>query len=434
MLSMHFTIARRSRVRTVLLSAALVAIGGCAESTGPAYTPPGPRNTPARTPEPTVGSFHVVLTTTGANPDPDGYMLVVDDTVYQRVRANDTVLISNVVLGGHHIRLDEMAGNCAPDSASSRPLFLSSARDTVKQISIGCVGPAIPPGLAGTQLLFVRRGAIFAATIGGSVASSALTTGEEPVWSPDGRRIAFLRNGDVYVMDADGANERLIATGPPPDPWPLAPNNGLGPPSVDLGRHAVAWSPDGSQIATYSGIVTAPVDGAASVVHLSGAGTGSPTWSPDGKHVAFVAGSWDSRDPWNEQLDVYVGDVAGSSLSNIRRLTNASSTSTLYLQPAWSPDGARIAMVTCAQSDDFWTSPPCAASTVVVMNADGSQMKTLARSRGFAKPAWAPDGQAIAFANTCVDYHCPSAVLYVSVDGTQKGVLVDDAHSPSWRR
>jgi Tol biopolymer transport system component len=42
-----------------------------------------------------------------------------------------------------------------------------------------------------------------------------LTTrgGAEPAWSPDGRFIAFVRSGDLYVMRSNGRGERLILDG-----------------------------------------------------------------------------------------------------------------------------------------------------------------------------------------------------------------------------
>ena len=182
------------------------------------------------------------------------------------------------------------------------------------------------------------------------------------------------------------------------------------------------------------GIVIAPVDSTAPVVRLPslyGELSGSPTWSHDGKQVAFVFNS--GEETWVDELDVYVGDVSGSSLSNWRKLTG-DSFSPMYLQPAWSPDGTRIAMVTCPQPMDQWRSMPCAGSALVVMKADGSQPRTLAVTRGYAKPVWSPDGQAIAYADSCADDRCQSAVLYVTADGARNGVLIYGGHSPSWRK
>lgn len=36
-----------------------------------------------------------------------------------------------------------------------------------------------------------------------------------PSWSPDGSRIAYVSDGGIYTMDADGANQTRIL-GPPP--------------------------------------------------------------------------------------------------------------------------------------------------------------------------------------------------------------------------
>lgn len=33
-----------------------------------------------------------------------------------------------------------------------------------------------------------------------------------PAFSPDGRRIAFIRNGDIWLMNPDGSDQRSIAT------------------------------------------------------------------------------------------------------------------------------------------------------------------------------------------------------------------------------
>ena len=58
-----------------------------------------------------------------------------------------------------------------------------------------------------------------------------------PVWSPDGKRIAFTSNRDgnyeIYVMDADGGNQRNLTRHPGQDNY-------------------ATWSPDGKKIAFIS--------------------------------------------------------------------------------------------------------------------------------------------------------------------------------------
>ena len=37
--------------------------------------------------------------------------------------------------------------------------------------------------------------------------------GAQPFWSPDGRKIAFERQSDIHVMNADGSGQRKLTRG-----------------------------------------------------------------------------------------------------------------------------------------------------------------------------------------------------------------------------
>ena len=66
------------------------------------------------------------------------------------------------------------------------------------------------------------------------------------------------------------------------------------------------------------------------------------------------------------------------------------------------------------------------------MNADGSGLRAIAGAGGYARPNWSPDGMRIAFGSSgCGE--CLSAIHYVTRDGSESGVLIWDAHSPTWR-
>src|SRR5919109_2630746 len=96
---------------------------------------------------------------------------------------------------------------------------------------------------------------------------------------------------------------------------------------------------------------------------------------------------------WHE---IYTVNPDGSDL---KRLTNNTSQDE---NPAWSPDGRKIAFVSKRDQPD----PNCddpnnvsgGCSAIYVMNADGSNPQRLTSpTTAYSDPTWSPDGQKIAY-------------------------------------
>lgn len=136
-----------------------------------------------------------------------------------------------------------------------------------------------------------------------------------------------------------------------------------------------------------------------------------PAWSPDGTKIAFGA----AREDYG---NLYVVDADGSG--EVRLTSN----SYFDCSPAWSPNGTKIAFV--SDRDGSYQ--------VYIMNADGSDQTRLttcstARDRG---PAWSPDGTRIAFSS---DRDGNDEIYAMDTDGSHPVRLTTNTvsdHSPAW--
>ena len=102
-----------------------------------------------------------------------------------------------------------------------------------------------------------------------------------------------------------------------------------------------------------------------------------PAWSPDGSKIAFGSDR-------NGNREIHVMNADGSDHFNLTTTPTISE-----FRPAWSPDGSKIAF----GARSFGTN-----SEIYVMDADGSNRVRLTNNPADdSGPAWSPDGSRIAF-------------------------------------
>ena len=200
------------------------------------------------------------------------------------------------------------------------------------------------------------------------------------------RSCLVARRADDRVLQRlqDLPHERRRERAPAPDE------------AAECGRkRSLAWSPDGRKLAflTEGGcgqfcfnlyVVRSDGSGLRNLTSKLAAGGGpgagpasDPAWSPDGRKLAFVRLNASLGSP------IYVVKADGSGLRNLTPKPVGA-----YAAPAWSPDGRKIAFVSDRDGN----------SEVYVMNANGSGQRNLTRNPAYdADPAWSPDGRKIAF-------------------------------------
>lgn len=106
-----------------------------------------------------------------------------------------------------------------------------------------------------------------------------------------------------------------------------------------------------------------------------------PAYSPDGSKIAFVSGGAQGQ-------DIFVMNADGTGR---KQITNTGSADK---QPAWSPDGKKIAFVANSFDSDRQTD-----DEIWTINADGTGRRQVTNNtvQTDEQPAWSPDGTRIAF-------------------------------------
>jgi Ca2+-binding RTX toxin-like protein len=119
-----------------------------------------------------------------------------------------------------------------------------------------------------------------------------------PIWSPDGRSIAYIKNAlkpELRVVELEGRSRPLTV-------------------KIEITNGEIAWFPDGRRIAVESGGGMVAVDVATGRVQRWLPFASGLTWSRDGTRLAFSAGG-ECRD----RRGIYVAEGDGTGA---RRITN----------------------------------------------------------------------------------------------------------------
>jgi Tol biopolymer transport system component len=397
-----------------------------------------------------AGSLRIITSTTGADPDPDGYAFTVDGGSSQPIGISAMATLANVAAGSRSVRLSGLAGNCSVQGTNPRSATVSTGATTDVSFAITCTaangiieitttttggssdpdgytvavdnGMAQPIGTNATVMISNVAPGPHQVTLAG-VATNCTVAAENPRpvtvtaagtaavsfsvgcnTPPSSSKIAFNTwdggTAAIYVANPDGTGLTKLTPGAEDDRRPL-------------------WSPDRSKLAFVRNIVELWVmssDGSNRVrlTNRLADGISDFRWSPDGSMIAFERN--------DAMVECQLGGVPSMCPlaqiwtvrpdgSDVRKVVDGS-------DPSWAPDGRRIAFT----ADD----------QIQVVNADGTGGQTLTNEPGGAfQPVWSPAGGRIAFVTVVERAGEVTEILVMNEDGTQVSNLTSDRGADS---
>ena len=274
---------RSSTLRGAIAVSAAAIMGSCGGgspsqiSTDAASDPPP--TAPSSTPTPTTVVLEGRIVLARWNVD------LGADEIYV-IEANGTGE-RQLLPGGHECPRWSPDGTRIAMTGRSAPLIVDEAGAVLQELEspdgtliLGC-GTWSPDGTRyaaeGWDDADESRTGIYTFDVADGGGLTRITTPPDGGWdtpgsySPNGRQLAFVRNGDLYLVSVDGTDERLLSKG------------AYGVPD---------WSPDGDTLVVDAegDLVVVPVDGSPvqTISHPDGIEVAYPArWSPNGAFVAF---------------------------------------------------------------------------------------------------------------------------------------------------
>ena len=440
---------------------------------------------------PASGIVTITTSTTGPEPDADGYAVTIDGGSETAIPTSGTLQRDNVEPGDHTIRLMGVAANCTVAGENPRRISLPAGETVTVTFQLSCgattgslristttTGADLDPdgyafavdgatsqpiGINTTANVLVSAashtvqlsGVMGNCSVGGTnpqtVTVSAGATAEvsfavtcAAAAAPLIAFTSFEANEPfVFVVKPDGTGRTKLAPGTQPK-----------------------WSPDGHKI-----LFSRPGSFGPDLYVMNADGSGQALvikdrdqivayhWSPDGRRISFLVEHCRGTDCKGFQLDLWVMEANGDHPVMLIASVNSDA--------SWSPDGHKLAFTddnselhtidadgsggavkVTDQLFQFFEEPPAwspdgvfiatgallaGEEGIFLVHPDGTGILDVTPGPGFGhRPRWSPDGSKIAFTMVEWDPSFHSQIAVVNRDGSGRAVLTSYDTSYDW--
>jgi len=217
------------------------------------------------------------------------------------------------------------------------------------------------------------------------VEGKAINLAYDPVWSPDGMKIAFVKTsssislyGDIMILDYNNAEPYNVSS--------------LSEKKIHLLGKSPQWSPDGTKIVfedlNKEIYIIEPKSRKEKpvITKLTDKDTYNsycPRWSPEGDKIVFTR---DLGKTMKDRGDIYIMDSDGKNMKSVIARADYED-----LNPDISPDGKFIAFDSMKYGQE--------KGDIYIVGSDGKGLKCLTNTpdKNEKVPLWSPDGKKLAY-------------------------------------
>jgi hypothetical protein len=292
------------------------------------------------------------------------------------------------------------------------------------------------------QVAFEREGDIWIANGDGSNERLLIKNGSAPEWSPDGEQIAFVRAGSVLTADANGKSVKLLHRAAE---------------DIDTGNDdvSISWNPQtteivySQQVGDGTGIfyvrdgdkskAISDLQPGTSATAYRFSSNSNPEWSPTGTYMAFARNGdvWLCKRTFEEQTDnwdtgfVWDADRLAATARYDAAVYRASREIVGAYWLSWSGDERSLAYGVRRMGGS-------GTNEIHVLRLEAAEDSMIGKSvvkdeliDDGLYPAFCPDGQTLSYAKQSEGDHGWHVVIRQPSGKTQ--AIIKDAWQPAWR-